>query len=336
MQSAYCCWHRLTACLEQCSTFPCCLPVFDSVGPTSPRHRRDFDPCFEPLVDDSESESEQDEPTTGPVVSPRGGNPTVDGVKFAAAAAVHPQAATLESAAPATAPKKSSPIRTKLPLLADSPKKIKFGPPKKPPRHFDFVALATDVGSAQPEQSTSTPVPDDRKTASAAAAASSSSNSGGSRKLSPRQLFDKLRGGGGGDAVDERRLVTSGGGDKVVKEPAADGKAPRKVCYDNQGDDLCSDDESRSKSHGLKNIGECRSGRGSSSGQLGNIYVGLGGNKSSSDDTSAANMEPEGIYAEVGWPKIAYYFINLCVMKDSLFGKFAKVAFCDIFFRECT
>ncbi len=320
MQSAYCCWHRLTACLAQCSTFPCCcFPGFDSVGPTSPRHPRDFDPCFEPLVDDSESESEQDEPT-GPVASPRGGNPTVDGVKFAAA--VHPQAAALDSAAPApaTAPKKSSPIRTKLPLLAaDSQKKIKFGPPKKPPRHFEFVALAaTDgEGSAPPEQSTSgTPVPD-QKTASAAAAGS---NSGGPRKLSPRQLFDKLRGGGGGsgggrDPAEERRLITSGGvcGDKVVKQPAADStKAPRKVCYDNEGDDLCSDDDSRRKSHGLKNTGECRSVRGSSSsGQLENIYVGLGGsNKSSSDDTSAAGMEPEGIYAEVGWPKIAYYFIN--------------------------
>jgi hypothetical protein len=311
MQSAYCCWHRLTTCLEECSTFPCCcLPGFDSVGPTSPRRRRDFDPCFEPLVDDSESESDQDEPT-GPVASPRGGNPTVGGVKFAAAAtAVHPQAAgALESAAPATAPKKSSHIKTKLPLLAESPKKIKFGPPKKPPRHFD---LATDGGSAPPEQSTGTPVPD-RKTASAAAAAGSS---GGSRKLSPRLLFDKLRGGGGGsggggDPADERRLITSGGvgGDKVVKQPAADStKAPRKVCYDNQGDDLCSDDENRSKSHGLKNTtGECRSVRGSSGGQLENIYVGLGGKKSSSDDTSAATMEPEGegIYAEVGWPKIA-------------------------------
>jgi hypothetical protein len=306
MQSAYCCWHRLTACLEQCSTFPCCcLPGFDSVGPTSPRPRRDFDPCFEPLVDDSESESEQDEPT-GPVASPRGGNPAGDGVKLTAAAAVHPQAA-----ATATAPKKSSPgIRTKLPLLADSPKKIKFGPPKKPPRHIDFAALAaTDGGgSAPPEQSTSsTPVPD-RKTASAAA------SSGGPRKLSPRQLFDRLR-GGGGDPVDERRLVTSGGGgDKLEKQPVADSKPPRKVCYDNEGDDLCSDDESRSKSHGLKNTtGECRKGgRGSSSsGQLENIYVGLGGNKSSSDDTSAAGtMESEGIYAEVGWPKIAYYFIN--------------------------
>jgi hypothetical protein len=311
MQSAYCCWHRLTACLEQCSTFPCCcFPGFDSVGPTSPPHPRDFDPCFEPLVDDSGSESEQDEPTTGPVASPRGGNPAGDSVKFTAAAvAVHPQAAVLESAAPATAtaPKKSSPIRTKLPLLADSPKKIKFGPPKKPPRHFDFVALAaTDGGgSAPPEQSvSSTPVPD-RKTASAAAAASSS---GGSRKLSPRQLFDKLRGGGGGgDPPDERRLVNSGVcGDKVVKQPAADSKAPRKVCYDNEGDDLCSDDESRSKNHALKNTGECRSVTGSSSGQLENIYVGLGGNKS-----SAATMEPEGIYAEVGWPKIAYYFMNL-------------------------
>jgi hypothetical protein len=307
MQSAYCCWHRLTECLEQCSTFPCCLPGFDSVGPAS-RRRRDFDPCFEPLVDDSESESEQDEPT-GPVASPRGGNPAGDSVKFAAAAAAHPQAAVLESAT-ATAPKKSSPIRTKLPLLADSPKKIKFGPPKKPPRHFDFVALgATD---APPEQSTSTPVPD-RKTATAAAAAAS--NSGGPRKLSPRQLFDKLRGGGGGggDPAEERRLVTGGGGDdKVVKQSVADGKAPRKVCYDNEGDDLCSDDDCRSKSHGLKNTtGECRSVRGSSSGQLENIYVGLGGNKSSSDDTSAATMEPEGIYAEVGWPKIAYYFINL-------------------------
>jgi hypothetical protein len=309
MQSAYCCWHRLTECLEQCSTFSCCLPGFDSVGPTSPRRRRDFDPCFEPLVDDSESESEQDEPT-GPVASTRGGNPTGDGVKFTAAVDAHPQAAALESAAPATAPKKSSPIRTKLPLLADSPKKIKFGPPKKPPRNFDFVALAaTDSGgSVPPEQSTtSTPVPD-RKTASAAAA-----SSGGPRKLSPRQLFDKLR--GGGDPVDERRLITSGGGnDKVVKQPAADSKAPiKKVCYDNQGDDLCSDDESRSnKSHGLKNTtGECRSVRGNSSGQLENIYVGLGGNKSSSDDTSAATMEPECIYAEVGWPKIAYYFINL-------------------------
>jgi hypothetical protein len=302
MQSASCCWHRLTACLEQCSTFPCCLPGFDSVGPTSPRPRRDFDPCFEPLVDDSESESDQDEPTTGPVAGPRGGNPAGDGVKFAAAVAVHPPAAALESAAPATAPKKSSHIKTKLPLLAESPKKIKFGPPKKPPRqHIDFVALATDGKSAPPEQSTSTPVPD-RKTASAAAAASS----GGPRKLSPRQLFDKLRGGGGGDPTDERRLVTSGGvcGDKVVKQPAADSKAPRKVvCYDNQGDDLCSDDDSRSKNHGLKNTtGECRSVTGSSSGQLENIYVGLGGNKSSSDDTSAATMEPEGIYAEVGWP----------------------------------
>jgi hypothetical protein len=309
MQSVYCCWHRLSECLEQCSTFPCCLPGFDSVGPTSPRHPRDFDPCFEPLVDDSDSESDQDEPT-GPVASPRGGNPTGDGVKFAAAVAAHPQAAALESAAPATAPKKSSHIKTKLPLLADSQKKIKFGPPKKPPRHFDFAALAaTDgEGSAPPEQSTGTP---DRKTSSGAAAA----GSGGSRKLSPRQLLDKLRGGGGGggDPADERRLVTSGGGggDKVVKQPAADSKAPRKVCYDNQGDDLCSDDESRSKSHGLKNNGECRSVRGnSSSGQLENIYVGLGGNKSSSDNTSAAIMEPEGIYAEVGWPKIAYYFIN--------------------------
>jgi hypothetical protein len=316
MQSASCCWHRLTACLEQCSTFPCCLPGFDSVGPTSPRHRRDFDPCFEPLVDDSGSESEQDEPT-GPAASPRGGNPAGDGVKFTAAAgAAHPQAAVLEAPATATAPKKSSPIRTKLPLLADSPKKIKFGPPKKPPRHFD---LATDGGgSAPPEERTSTSVPD-RKTATSAAAATSS-NSGGSRKLSPRQLLDKLRGGvgGGGDPVDERRLVTSGGGggDKLVKQPAADStKAPRKVCYDNQSDDLCSDDESRSKSNGLKNTtstGECRSVRGNSgSGQLENIYVGLGGNKSSSDDTSAAIMEPEGIYAEVGWPKIAYYFINL-------------------------
>jgi hypothetical protein len=267
-------------------------------------------------VDDSESESDQDEPTTGPVSSPRGGNPTGDGVKFTAAvAAVHSQAAVLESAATAPAPKKSSPIRTKLPLLADSQKKIKFGPPKKPPRqHIDLVTLAaTDgVGSAPPEQSSGTPVPD-RKTASAAAAASSSG--GGSRKLSPRQLFDKLRGGGfsGGDPVDERRLVTGGGSDKAVKEPVADSKGPRKVCYDNQGDDLWSDDESRSKSHALKNTtGECRSVRGnSSSGQLENIYVGLGGNKSSSDDTSAANMEPEGIYAEVGWPKIVYYFINL-------------------------
>jgi hypothetical protein len=304
MQSAYCCWHRLTACLEQCSTFPCCLPGFDSVGPTSPPHRRDFDPCFEPLVDDSESESEQDEPTTGPVAGPRGVNPAGDGVKFTAAAvAVHPPAAALESATAATAPKKGSPIRTKLPLLADSPKKIKFGPPKKPPRqHIDFVALATDGKSAPPEQSTGTPVAD-RKTATSAAAAAAS-NSGGSRKLSPRQLFDKLR---GGDPVDERRLVTrGGGGDKLVKQPAADStKAPRKVCYDNQGDDLCSDDESRSRSHGLKNNGECRSVRGNSSGQLENIYVGLGGNKSSSN-TSAATMEPEGIYAEVGWPKIAY------------------------------
>jgi hypothetical protein len=317
MQSAYCCWHRLTECLAQCTTFPCCcFPGFDSIGQTSPRHPRDFDPCFEPLVDDSGSESDQEEPT-GPVSSPRGGNPTGDGVKFTAAAAVHPSAAALESAT-ATAPKKSSPIRTKLPLLADSsPKKIKFGPPKKPPRHFDFVALAaTDGGgSAPPEQSTSTPVPPDRKTASDAAAAAS--NSGGPRKLSPRQLFDKLRGGGGGgggDPAEERRLITSGGGgsDKVVKQPAADSKAPRKVCYDNEGDDLCSDDERRSKSHGLKNTGECRSVTGNSrSGQLENIYVGLGGNKSSSDDTSAAIMEPEGIYAEVGWPKIAYYFINL-------------------------
>jgi hypothetical protein len=310
MQSASCCWHRLTACLEQCATFPCCcLPGFDSVGPTSPRHPRDFDPCFEPLVDDSDSESEQDEPTTGPVASPRGENPTGDGVKFAAAVAVHPQAAALESAAPAQAPKKSSPIRTKLPLLsADSQKKIKFGPPKKPPRHhFDFAALAaTDGGgSVPPEERSSTPVPD-RKTSSGAAAASS----GGPRKLSPRQLFDKLRGGGGGgggDPIDERRLVTSGGGggDKVVKQSVADCKKPRKVCYDNEGDDLCSDDESRSKSHGLKNTtGECRSVRGSSSsGQLENIYVGLGGSKSASDDKSAATMEPEGIYAEVGWQK---------------------------------
>jgi hypothetical protein len=310
MQFAYCCWQRrLTECLEQCtgSTFPCCLPGFDSVGPTSPPHPRDFDPCFEPLVDDSESESEEDEPTTGPVASSRGGNPTVDSIKFTAAAAVYPPAAAVESAAPGTAPKKSSHIKTKLPLLADSQKKIKFGPPKKPPRHFDFAALATDVGSA--EQSTSTPVPD-RKTATAAVAAASSGS--GPRKLSPRQLFDKLRGGGGGggDPAFERRLASSGGGgdDKVVKQPAADStKAPRKVCYDNEGDDLCSDDDSKSKNHGLKNTGV----RGSSSGQLENLYVGLGGNKSSSDDTSAAIMEPEGIYAEVGWPKIAFYFINL-------------------------
>jgi hypothetical protein len=153
-----------------CNTMECCLCCrqlmtgWFSFAPT-PGLQRDFDPCFQPLDDDDDDDEEEEVEQPGPIASVLAAvNSDVAASLSVAAGDKSPTAAA--AAAPLEV-KKSLSLKAKLPV--DSPKKIKFGGPPKPPRHFDYAALST---GSQPNVMT-TPG-SDRKAAS--------SSSGSSRK----------------------------------------------------------------------------------------------------------------------------------------------------------
>ena len=177
--------------------------------------------------------------------SPTGSQPSALAVVTGVTGSVEQQPTVIQK-------KKVVPIKAKFPV--DSPKKINFGPPK-PPRHFDYVALSAGNSSSQQQQTTPAA---DRKAAAA-------SSGGGQRKLSPRQLFDKLR----RDPTEERSPVLRS------DEMAESGQDERKVCYDNSNSDLCDEDSDNREKQADKNAKVSPSAVGRQTAE--NLYVRLGG-----------------------------------------------------------
>ena len=193
--------------------------------------------------------------------SPTGSQPSAIAVVTGVTGSVEQQPTVIQK-------KKVVPIKAKFPV--DSPKKINFGPPK-PPRHFDYVALSAGNSSSQQQQTTPAA---DRKAAAA-------SSGGGQRKLSPRQLFDKLR----RDPTEERSPVLRS------DEMAESGQDERKVCYDNSNSDLCDEDSDNREKQADKNAKVSPSAVGRQTAE--NLYVRLGGGGGETE---------ENVYAEAGTP----------------------------------
>jgi hypothetical protein len=143
--------------------------------------------------------------------------------------------------------KKPALLKGKLPI--ESPKKINFGPPK-PPRQFDYVGLSADGTKAG-----------NRKPAA--------TGSGDKRKLSPRQLFEKLR---GDTAAEERSPVLDS---EAMAEPAEERVKQHQFCFDNQNSDLCDEDD-LTQIKASQKIKSDDTGTAKSD-SVSNLYVTLGG-----------------------------------------------------------